>query len=111
MSQPPQGGGPDLSSLFAQAQALQEKMLAAQEKAKSKTVEASAGGGMVTAVVSGALEVVSLKIDPQCVDPKDVSMLQDLVTAAVNQALAKAQEMMQGEMQTVAGGMLPPGLF
>src|SRR2546428_10473765 len=106
MSQPPPGG-PDLGNLFQQAQALQQKMLDAQEKAKAKTVEASAGGGMVTAVVSGGMEVVSLKIDPQCVDPKDVTMLQDLVIAAVNQALAKAQEMMQGEMQSVAGGMLP----
>jgi hypothetical protein len=108
---PPQGGGPpDLSNLFAQAQQLQQKMMEAQERAKAKVVEASAGGGIVTARVNGAFEVVSLKIDPQVVDPKDVGMLEDLVRAAVNQALAKAQEMMQGEMQSVAGGMMP-GLF
>ena len=109
MAQPPQGP-PDLNAMFAQAQQLQQQMLQAQERAKSKTVEAAAGGGMVTAVVNGGMELVTLKIDPQCVDPKDLSMLQDLVIAAVNQALAKAQEMMQGEMQSVAGGMMP-GLF
>lgn len=109
MTQPPQGP-PDLSNLFAQAQQLQQQMLAAQERAKSKSVDASAGGGMVTATVNGSLEVTSIKIDPQCVDPKDMGMLEDLVRAAVNQALTKAQEMMQGEMQSVAGGMLP-GLF
>ncbi len=102
---------PDMNALLAQAQQLQQKMLEAQEKAKVRTVEASAGGGMVTATVSGALEVTALHIDPQCVDPKDVAMLEDLVRAAVNQALIKAQEMMQGEMQQMAGGMLPPGLF
>jgi DNA-binding YbaB/EbfC family protein len=114
MTQPPSGrppdGPPDLTNLFAQAQQLQQQMLAAQERAKAKTVEASAGGGMVTATMNGALELISLKIDPQAVDPRDVVMLQDLVIAAVNQAVAKAQEMMQGEMQQVAGGMLP-GLF
>ena len=108
MAQPP--APPDLNALLAQAQQLQQQMLEAQERAKTKVVEASAGGGMVTAVVNGSLEVVSLKIDPQCVDPKDVGMLQDLVVAAVNQAIAKAQEMMQGEMQSLAGGMMP-GLF
>lgn len=109
MTQPPQGP-PDLSNLFAQAQQLQQQMLAAQERARSKTVEATAGGGMVTATMNGALELTSLKIDASVVDPKDVGMLQDLVIAAVNQAVLKAQEMMQGEMQQVAGGMLP-GLF
>jgi DNA-binding YbaB/EbfC family protein len=109
MAQPP--GTPDLSGLLAQAQQLQQKMLDAQERAKAQSVDASAGGGMVTAQVSGALQITALKIDPQCVDPRDVGMLQDLVIAAVNQALLKAQEMVQGEMQQVAGGMLPPGLF
>ena len=108
MAQPP--APPDLNALLAQAQQLQQQMLEAQERAKTKIVEASSGGGMVTAVVNGSLELVSLKIDPQCVDPKDVGMLQDLVVAAVNQAVGKAQEMMQGEMQSLAGGMLP-GLF
>lgn len=109
MAQPPQT--PNLEGLLAQAQQLQQKMMDAQERAKTLTVDASAGGGMVVAQVNGALQLTSLKIDPQAVDARDVGMLQDLVIAAVNQALLKAQEMVQGEMQTVAGGMLPPGLF
>ena len=104
--------GPDLNQLMQQAQALQQKMMEAQEDAKQKTVEASAGGGMVTATMTGGFELRSLKIDPQAIDPKDVTMLQDLVIAAVNQAIQKAQEMMAEEMQKVTGGMgLPPGLF
>ena len=111
MTTPPQGP-PDLSNLFAQAQQLQQQMMAAQERARAKTVEASAGGGMVTATVTGALQVRSIKVDPQCVDPKDLTMLEDLVVAAVNQALTKAQEMIQQEIQSVAGGMMmPPGMF
>ncbi len=110
MSQPPEGL--DFGNLFAQAQKLQQDLVEAQEKAKAKTVEAASGGGMVTATVTGGLELRALKIDPQCVDPKDVGMLQDLVIAAVNQALAKAQEMVQEEVKKLAGGLpLPPGLF
>ncbi len=108
MNFPP--GGPDFGNLLAQAQQLQQQMLEVQEKAKQKTVEASAGGGMVVATVTGGLEIKSLKIDPQAVDPNDLTMLQDLVIAAVNQALLKAQEMVQEEMRKVAGGMLPPGM-
>ena len=104
-------GPPDMSALLAQAQQLQQRMMEAQERAKAMSAEASAGGGMVTATVSGGLELTRLTIEPQCVDPRDVGMLQDLVIAAVNQAMRKAQEMVQGEMQSVAGGMLPPGLF
>jgi DNA-binding YbaB/EbfC family protein len=106
----PPGGPPDFSGLLAQAQQLQQQMIEVQEKAKQKTVEASAGGGMVVATVTGGLELKALKIDPQCFDPKDPSMLQDLVIAAVNQALAKAQEMVKEEVQRVAGGLLPPGM-
>ena len=106
-------GSFDFSSLLAQAQRLQQDLVKAQEAARQRTVEASAGGGMVTAVVSGALEVVSLKIDPQVVDAKDVGMLEDLVRAAINQALQRAQEMVQSEVGKLAGGIpgLPPGLF
>ncbi len=108
--QPPDGL--DFGNLFQQAQKLQQDLLDAQEKAKARTVEASAGGGMVTATVTGGLELRSLKIDPQVVDPKDVAMLQDLVIAAVNQAIARAQEMVQDEVKKLAGGMqLPPGLL
>jgi DNA-binding YbaB/EbfC family protein len=103
--------GPDLNALLQQAQAMQEQMMKAQEAAKLKTVEASAGGGMVTVVVTGGMELRSIKIDPQAIDPKDMTLLQDLVIAAVNQGLQKAQELMATEMQSVAGGMNIPGLF
>ena len=115
------GGPPDLAGLFAQAQKLQQQVAEAQERARSRTVEAQSGGGLVTVVMNGAFEVVSLKLDPLCVDNRDVPMLEDLVRAAMNQALTRVQEMMQGEMQKVAGGLLPglgglgggglPGLF
>jgi DNA-binding YbaB/EbfC family protein len=103
--------GPDLNALLAQAQAMQARIAQAQEEAKKKTVEASAGGGMVTVVVSGSFELRAIKIDPQAIDPKDPTMLQDLILAAVNQGLHKAQEMMATEMQSIAGGMNIPGLF
>ena len=104
-------GGFDLGAMMQQAQALQEQMLKAQEDAKQKTVEASAGGGMVTVTISGGFEVRAIKIDPACIDPKDPSMLQDLIIAAINQAIAKAQELQAGAMQSVTGGMNIPGLF
>ncbi len=90
---------------------MQQKMLEAQEAARAKTVEASAGGGMVTVTMTGGLEVRAIKIDPACIDPKDPSMLQDLVIAAMNQAIQKAQELQAGAMQAVTGGMNIPGLF
>lgn len=103
---------PDLNALFAQAQQLQQELLKSQEAAKARTVEASAGGGMVVATMTGGGELRALKIDPQVVDPKDITLLQDLVIAAINQAFQKAQEMVAEELQKVTGGMgLPPGLL
>jgi hypothetical protein len=107
-------GMPDLGGLMQAAQKMQREMQRIQEELGSKTVEASAGGGMVTVVVNGQMQLVSVKIDPQAVDPKDVAMLQDLITAAVNQGIEKAKTMANAEMAKVAGGMnLPgmPGLF
>jgi DNA-binding YbaB/EbfC family protein len=101
---------PDLGNLMQAAQRMQEELQRAQAELASKTVDATAGGGMVTAVVSGALELVSLKIDPSVVDPKDVAMLQDLVVAAVGQALAKARNLQQSEMAKITGGMSLPGM-
>ena len=103
--------GPDLNALMQQAQMMQQRMMEAQEAARAKTVEASAGGGMVTVVVTGGMELKSIKIDPTVIDPKDAGMLQDLVVAAVNQGLHKAQELMTQEMQSVTGGLNIPGLF
>ena len=104
-------GGFDLGAMMQQAQQLQEQMLKAQEEAKSKLVEASAGGGMVTVTMTGGFEVRAVKIDPACIDPKDPAMLQDLVIAAINQAIVKAQELQAGAVSSVTGGLNIPGLF
>jgi DNA-binding YbaB/EbfC family protein len=93
-----------------QVKALQDKMSKIQEDLASQTVESSAGGGMVTVVANGRQEVVSVKIDRQVVDPEDVDMLQDLVVAAVNDALRRSQELAASEMAKLAGGLNIPGL-
>ncbi len=95
-----------------QAQQMQERVKKIQEEAAGKTVETSAGGGMVTVVANGRQEIISIKIDPSVVDPNDTEMLQDLVVAAVNEALRKSQELMKEEMANLTAGMgLPPGLL
>ena len=99
-----------LNDIMRQAQQMQKKMSEMQEELAKKTVEASAGGGMVTVKASGALQVVEVSIDPAVVDPQDVGMLQDLVHAATNEALKKAREMVEGEMSQLTGGMKIPGL-
>lgn len=93
-----------------QVKALQEKMTRMQEELALKKVEASAGGGMVTVEVSGRQEVLTIKIDRQVVDPEDIEMLQDLIVAAVNDGLRRAQEMAASEMGKLAGGINIPGL-
>ncbi len=103
--------GPNpLGNIMKQAQELQERLGQVQEQAAAQTVEASAGGGMVTAVVSGRLEIVSLRIDPEVLKSSDVEMLQDLVMAAINQGIRNAQAMMAEEMKKVTGGLKIPGL-
>jgi len=104
-------GGPNIQGLMKQAQKMQEKMQATQEELKKKTVEASVGGGMVTVVFTGGQELLKITINPDCVDPKDVETLQDLVLSAVNAGLKKSQEMMQEEMGKITGGMNIPGMF
>jgi hypothetical protein len=94
-----------------QAQQLHSKMLQVQEEMAAKTAEASAGGGMVTAVANGRQEVVSLKIEKEVVNPEDVEMLQDLIVAAANAAIKKAQEMVSEEMKKLTGGLSIPGLM
>jgi nucleoid-associated protein EbfC len=93
-----------------QVKALQDKMAQIQEELASRTIESSSGGGMVSVVVNGRQEVISIKIDPQVVDPQDIEMLQDLIVAAVNDGLRRAQEMAAGEMGKLAGGLNIPGL-
>ncbi len=97
-------------NLMKQAQQMQERLLKLQEEAGQLTAEATAGGGMVRAVSNGRGDLVSLKIQPEVVDPGDVAMLEDLVTAAVNEALRKAREAMSAEMNKLTGGLSLPGL-
>lgn len=101
----------DVKQLQKMQKDLQDRMSKAQEDLKSKTVDASAGGGMVTATVNGNQELVSIKVKPEAVDPDDLEMLEDLVVAAVNLALEKAKELNQDEMSKITGGLKIPGLF
>jgi DNA-binding YbaB/EbfC family protein len=100
-----------LGNLMKQARQMQDKMAKLQEEMASKTVEAAAGGGMVTATANGAGDIVSIKIEPQVVDPEDVEMLEDLVRAACNEAVRKGRDLMSEEMKKLTGGMNIPGLF
>ncbi len=100
-----------LGNIIKQAQQLQAKILKVQEEMANRTAEASAGGGMVTAVANGKQEIVSLKVEKDVVNPEDVEMLQDLIVAAVNAALKKAQEMVAEEMKKLTGGLYIPGLM
>ena len=99
-----------LGDLMRQAQKLQEEMAKAQEEAKKKTVEATAGGGMVTVVASGSGEIVSIKIEKDVVNPDDVEMLQDLILAATNEAIRRAQELVNSDMSKLTGGLNMPGM-
>jgi hypothetical protein len=101
----------NLGDLMKQAQQLQTKLARIQEEAGNKTVEASAGGNMITVVINGRLELMSLRIDPSVTEGGDIEMLQDLVIAAVNEGIRKAQKMMAEEMGKVAGGLKIPGLM
>lgn len=101
----------NLGNIMKQAQAMQEQLAKIQEQAAAKTVEGTAGGGMVTVSVSGAMQVVSLKIDPEVLKSGDAEMLQDLIVAATNDGLRKARNMMAEEMKSITGGLQIPGLF
>ena len=101
----------NLAGMMKQAQKLQAKMVEMQAELGNRTVSAQAGGGMVEAVVNGRQELVSLRIDPEVAVPDDVEMLQDLILAALNEALNRSREMMDAEMSKLTGGMQIPGLF
>lgn len=102
----------NMNQMLRQAQAMQRKMAKAQEELGEHEVTGSAGGGVVTVTVSGAGEIKAVHIDPEAVDPEDVEMLQDMVTAAVNEGLRAAKELEQELLGDIAGGMgLPPGLL
>ena len=104
-------GLPNMGNLLKKAQELQKKMTKLQEELGEKTIEASAGGGMVVVVANGKQEIVSIQIDPEVVDPDDVEMLEDLVLAAVNDALSQAKQMVSEEMTRLTGGMKIPGMM
>ena len=99
-----------LNQLLKQAQQFQQKLEKVQEELAELTVEGSAGGGMVRVVANGRQQVLEVHIDPEVVDPEDVEMLEDMILAAVSQALDKAQELAASKMSEVSGGMLPGGM-
>ena len=102
--------GFDMNKLMQQAQQMQAQMAQAQEQLAHETVEASAGGGLVTVKATGAGEITEIKIDPKAIDPDDPEMLEDVVLAAVNEALRSAQNLAQSKLGGLAGGLGLPGL-
>ncbi|CCK79504.1 MULTISPECIES: YbaB/EbfC family nucleoid-associated protein [Desulfobacula] len=100
----------NMNTMMKQAQKLQKKMLKTQEELAKKTVEASSGGGMVKVIANGGQKIESIVLEKEVVDPEDIEMLQDLIMAAVNDALNKSQEMVSSEMGKLTGGLNIPGL-
>jgi DNA-binding YbaB/EbfC family protein len=101
----------NMNQMMKQVKKMQEQMLKAQEELGNKTIEGTAGGGVVSVTVNGHKKLLDIKIKPEAVDPEDVEMLQDLVLTAVNDALAKADELANQDMGKYTGGMKIPGLF
>ena len=99
-----------INSMVRQAQKMQAQVSKVQQEVGAMKIEASSGGGVVTAVVNGNQELLEIKIDPEVVDPKDVEMLQDLVIGAVNQAMKTASDIMDKEIEKITGGLSIPGL-
>lgn len=104
-------GMANMQGMMKKVQKMQQDMLKMQEKLKNRTVEATAGGGAVTVVVTGRKTVEKVTIAPSAVDPEDVEMLEDLVTTAINEAMRKVDEMTEKEMGKITGGMKLPGMF
>jgi len=100
-----------LGHMMKQAQKMQAQILKIQEEMGARTIEASSGGGMVTVTANGKQQILAVRIEREVVDPQEVQMLQDLVVAAVNEALKKAQEMVAEEMAKITGGLNIPGLM
>lgn len=105
------GMGANMQQLARQAQKLQQQMTEKQEELESRSYEATAGGGAVTAVVTGKKVLTSLTIKPEAVDPDDVEMLQDMILAAINEAIKQAEDAAESEMGKLTGGLNMPGLF
>lgn len=104
-------GMANMQGMMKKVQKMQQDMLKMQEELKNRTVEATAGGGTVTVVVTGRKTVEKVTIAPSAVDPEDVEMLEDLVTTAINEAMRKVDEMTEKEMGKITGGMKLPGMF
>lgn len=100
-----------MNSIVRQAQKMQAQIAKVQEEVGKKKVEASTGGGVVTAVVSGNRELLEVKIDPEVVDPEDVEILEEMIIGAVNQAMQTAEDMMNTEVEKITGGLSIPGMF
>ena len=107
---PKQPRMPNMQQMLQQVQKMQQEMLAAQESLKDEVVEASAGGGMVTVKVTGDLTIKSIAIDPKAVDAEDVELLEDMILAAINEALRSAQELASAKLGGIAGGLGGLGL-
>ena len=105
------GMGGNMNNMIKQAQKMQEEMAKLQEELEQKTVEASAGGGAITVTVSGKKEILSIKLSAEVVDPDDIETLEDLIMAATNEAIRKADEMVTSGMSKITGGISMPGLF
>lgn len=103
--------GMNMNKLMEEAQKLQEKMLKIQSELANKTVEATVGGGMVTVIANGQGDFVSVKIDPQVINPEDPEMLEDLILSAFNEAKKRAQELTNTEMSKITGGLKVPGIM
>ena len=107
-----QGGGPsNMQAMLKQAQKMQEDMAAMQEELESREYDISAGGGVVNVKISGKKEILSVKISPEVVDPDDIETLEDLIVAAVNEAIKKVESVSSEEMQKITGSMGLPGMF
>lgn len=101
----------NMNKMMKQVQQMQAQMAKLQEELAERQVETTVGGGVIQVIASGKMEIISIKIKPEAVDPGDVEMLEDMVVAAVNEALRKAQEMVNSEMAKITGGIKVPGLF
>lgn len=102
--------GMNMQEMMKQARKMQEQLAQAQESMKDVTIDASAGGGMVKATVNGDLELVSIQIDPDALDPEDVDLLQDMIVAAVNEAIRGVSEVASKQMSSITGGLDIPGM-
>lgn len=103
-------GGGSMNKMIKQAKQVQEQIIKMQEELKEREIETTAGGGAITVRVNGKQEIIAIKISPEVVDPDDIEMLEDLVTAAVNEGIRQSQEMVSTEMAKITGGFNIPGL-